>query len=88
MKRRALVTLAASCALISAATLAFGPLAHGQIGDFSKQERGRRLVARGALERLPVAPPWRVRSASREARIGPLRTSCYGSRNRSFNQVP
>lgn len=45
MKRRRLLIV--TWALIGAAMLALGPLAHGQIGDFAKQERGRQLVAAG-----------------------------------------
>ncbi|MGX7877453.1 c-type cytochrome [Mesorhizobium sp. ORM6] len=47
MTRRALLALIASSAMTSAGMVAFGPFAHGQIGDFAKQEHGRQLVAAG-----------------------------------------
>jgi len=47
MKWRARLTLAVTGTLTGAAMLALGPRAHGQIGDFAKQERGRQLVAAG-----------------------------------------
>ncbi|TPI33011.1 c-type cytochrome [Mesorhizobium sp. B3-2-1] len=56
MRQRALLTLAASGALIGAGMLVFGPLAHGQIGDFSRQERGRELVAAGDCVACHTAP--------------------------------
>ncbi|MDG4897711.1 cytochrome c [Mesorhizobium sp. WSM4976] len=55
MSRRALPALVVGAVLIGAGTLAFGPMAHGQIGDFAKQERGRRLVAAGDCEACHTA---------------------------------
>ncbi|MDX8528945.1 cytochrome c [Mesorhizobium sp. MSK_1335] len=47
MTRSALLALISSAALTGAGMLVFGPFAHGQIGDFAKQEHGRQLVAAG-----------------------------------------
>ncbi|RWM12407.1 MAG: cytochrome c [Mesorhizobium sp.] len=65
MSRRALPALVVGSLLIGAGTLALGPLAHGQIGDFAKQERGRQLVAAGDCEACHTAQDGRPFAGNR-----------------------